>query len=111
MVHCGSQPAERGPWKTRPNSDVSWLFQGPKPSGNTSTLIADFEPKCRSLVAAAGLAWDDRCLRFHEADRVVLTPSRWQVRSPIYAGAVARWKRYEKHIGPLIEELQGEVDG
>lgn len=74
-------------------------------------LVADFEPKCRSLVAAAGLSWDDRCLRFHEADRAVLTPSRWQVRSPIYAGAVGRWKRYEKHLGPLLAALQGETDG
>ena len=74
-------------------------------------LIADFEPKCRSLVAAAGLPWDERCLRFHESDRAVLTPSRWQVRSPIYSGAVARWKRYEKHLGPLLEALHGEIDG
>lgn len=74
-------------------------------------LIADFEPRCRSLVQAAGLPWDARCLRFHEADRAVLTPSRWQVRSPIYSAAVGRWKRYEKHLGPLLEELQGEIDG
>lgn len=74
-------------------------------------LIADFEPRCRSLVEAAGLPWDERCLRFHESDRAVLTPSRWQVRSPIYSGAVARWKRYEKHLGPLLEALHGEIDG
>jgi tetratricopeptide (TPR) repeat protein len=73
-------------------------------------LIADFGPSCRRLVEAAGLPWDERCLRFHESDRPVLTPSRWQVRSPIYSGAVARWKRYEKHLGPLLEELRGEID-
>lgn len=74
-------------------------------------LIADFEPQARRLVEAVGLPWDERCLRFHEADRPVLTPSRWQVRSPIYGAAVGRWKRYEKHLGPLLAELQGELDG
>ncbi|HUR40735.1 MAG TPA: sulfotransferase [Verrucomicrobiae bacterium] len=73
-------------------------------------LIADFEPQCRGLVeGGAGLPWDERCLRFHESDRAVLTPSRWQVRSPIYKGALGRWKRYEKHLGPLLEALQGEI--
>lgn len=73
-------------------------------------LIADFEPQCRRLVEAAGLPWDDRCLRFHEADRAVLTPSRWQVRSPIYQGSAGRWKRYQKHLGPLLQALEGELD-
>jgi tetratricopeptide (TPR) repeat protein len=75
------------------------------------SLIADFEPQARRLVEAVGLPWDERCLRFHEADRAVLTPSRWQVRSPIYGAAVGRWKRYEKHLGPLLRELAGEIDG
>jgi len=74
-------------------------------------LIADPEGQSRKLVEAMGLPWDERCLRFHEGDRPVLTPSRWQVRSPIYAGAIGRWKRYEKHLGPLLHALEGELDG
>ena len=74
-------------------------------------LVTDFEPQARRLVEAVGLPWDERCLRFHEADRAVLTPSRWQVRSPIYGAAVGRWKRYERHLGPLLQGLQGELDG
>jgi len=74
------------------------------------SLIADFEPQAQRLVEAVGLPWDERCLRFHEADRAVLTPSRWQVRSPIYGAAVGRWKRYEKHLAPLLAALAGELD-
>jgi hypothetical protein len=27
------------------------------------------------------------------------------VRQPIYKGALGKWRRYEKHLGPWIEEL------
>lgn len=37
--------------------------------------------------------------------RFVQTFSAWQVRQPIYTHAVARWKNYERHIGPLIDAL------
>jgi hypothetical protein len=39
------------------------------------------------------------------APRHIRTSSAWQVRQPIYNHAVARWKNYEKHIGPLIDAL------
>lgn len=73
-------------------------------------LIAEPEAQSRQLLDAVGLPWDERCLRFHEGDRPVLTPSRWQVRSPIYAGAIGRWRRYEKHLGPLLQALEGALD-
>lgn len=74
-------------------------------------LVAEPEAQSRKLIEAVGLPWDDRCLRFHEADRPVLTPSRWQVRSPMYSDARGRWKRYERHLGPLIEALGDDVHG
>lgn len=73
-------------------------------------LIAEPEAQSRMLVEAVGLPWDERCLKFHEGGRPVLTPSRWQVRSPIYSGAIGRWKRYEKHLGPLLDALEGTAD-
>lgn len=33
------------------------------------------------------------------------TWSAFQARQPVYKSSVARWKNYEKHLGPLIEEL------
>lgn len=32
----------------------------------------------------------------------IQTSSAFQARQPIYADSVARWRRYEKHVGPLI---------
>ena len=68
-------------------------------------MIADLEPVARSLVEYTGLDWDENCLRFHEFERQVRTPSRWQVRQPIYNSSVDRWKRYEKYLGPLKKAL------
>lgn len=72
-------------------------------------LVADPERGARSLIDAVGLPWNDTCLRFHEQDRPVLTPSRWQVRQPMYAKAVGRWKPYERWLQPLIQALGDEA--
>jgi Flp pilus assembly protein TadD len=68
-------------------------------------LTADQEPVSRRLVAHLGLDWDERCLRFYETERPVRTASLLQVRKPMYQSAVGRWKRYEKHLQPLLEAL------
>ncbi|MFQ5509575.1 MAG: sulfotransferase [Leptospirillia bacterium] len=71
-------------------------------------LVADQESMSRKIIEHVGLPWDDACLNFHENRRVVSTASYDQVRQPIYQSSVARWKRYEKHLGPLIEALEGK---
>jgi hypothetical protein len=68
-------------------------------------LVADPESEIRRLVAICGLPWNDACLRFYENQRPVTTASSSQVRQPIFKGAVQRWRRYEKHLGPLLEAL------
>jgi len=70
-------------------------------------MIDQPEAVIRQLIAFCGLEWDDRCLRFHETQRVVRTPSDLQVRQPIYRTAIGRWKRYEAQIQPLLEILRG----
>jgi tetratricopeptide (TPR) repeat protein len=68
-------------------------------------LVEDPESEIRRLVAACGLPWNDACLRFYENERPVTTASSSQVRQPIFKGAVQRWRRYETHLGPLLEAL------
>jgi len=68
-------------------------------------LTADQEALSRRLVEHVGLEWDEACLRFHENPRVTMTASNEQVRRPIFTSSVKRWKRYEQHLGPLIEAL------
>jgi hypothetical protein len=36
----------------------------------------------------------------------VQTPSRWQVRQPIYASSVARWRHYAPYLPGLLEVPQ-----
>jgi tetratricopeptide (TPR) repeat protein len=72
-------------------------------------LTAEPEAVSRRLLAFCGLDWDERCLRFHETDRPVRTASAAQVRNPMYRTAVGRWKRYERHLQPLIAALGGAV--
>ncbi|MCA9307183.1 MAG: sulfotransferase [Phycisphaerales bacterium] len=68
-------------------------------------LVGDLEGKSREMLEAIGLPWNDACLRFWESERVVFTASNEQVRQPIYKSSLNRWRRYEKHLGPLIEGL------
>ncbi len=67
--------------------------------------VAEFEPSARAMVDFLGLPWDANCLNYHQSERQVRTPSRWQVRQPIYTTSVQRWRRYEKHLGPLKAAL------
>ncbi|HYB08096.1 MAG TPA: tetratricopeptide repeat protein [Alphaproteobacteria bacterium] len=68
-------------------------------------LIADQEAWSRKLISYLDLPWDDRCLAFYEKERLVRTASFWQVRQPIYASSIGRWRRYAKHLAPLFDGL------
>jgi LPS sulfotransferase NodH len=69
-------------------------------------LVADPDAGIRALVTeAAGLAWNDACLRFHARDRPVATASATQVRQPIHPYSVERWRRHADRLGPLIQAL------
>jgi tetratricopeptide (TPR) repeat protein len=68
-------------------------------------LVENPEEKVRQLLDFCELPWDEKCLRHHESGRIAKTFSYDQVRKPIYKTSVSRWKRYEKHLGPLIEAL------
>jgi tetratricopeptide (TPR) repeat protein len=63
--------------------------------------VADLEAQARKLVAFLGAPWDARCLDFHKAERAVQTPSRWQVREPIYTKSVERWRAYVPYLPDL----------
>jgi Flp pilus assembly protein TadD len=66
-------------------------------------LVADPQAWTRRIIDFIGLEWDPRCLEFYKTKRAVLTASTWQVRQPIYTRSVARWRNYQKWLGPLLE--------
>jgi tetratricopeptide (TPR) repeat protein len=68
-------------------------------------LVADQEGVTRRMLEFCGLEWDAGCLRYYNSRRLVHTASYDQVRRPIYASSVGRWKYYERHIEPLKRTL------
>jgi tetratricopeptide (TPR) repeat protein len=74
-------------------------------------LVADQETVTRRVIDYLGLDWDDSCLKHYENRRAVHNLSSRQVRRPVYASSVGRWKNYEKHLQPLtnvLAKLNGE---
>jgi len=69
-------------------------------------LVENHEAEIRRLLEFLELPWDPACLRFFESRRTVRTSSDMQVRTPIYATSIGRWKHYEKHLEPLHRGLR-----
>lgn len=68
-------------------------------------LVRDPEGETRRLLDHLGLPFEPACLRFHETERTILTPSSEQVRQPISSGAVDHWRHFEPWLGPLLDSL------
>ena len=68
-------------------------------------LVNDTEATVRQMLNFCELAWEPACMHFFSIDRGVRTPSRWQVRQPIYPQSVGRWRHYERQLRPLLDVL------
>ncbi|WP_293365875.1 tetratricopeptide repeat-containing sulfotransferase family protein [Phenylobacterium sp.] len=73
-------------------------------------LVADPETESRRLLTEVGLAWDPAVLRFHERKAAIQTASASQVRQPIYATSVQRWRRHAERLAPLVAALGSYAD-
>jgi tetratricopeptide (TPR) repeat protein len=68
-------------------------------------LVTEPETEVRRLLKLLNLDFDERCLT-PEADRgAVSTVSFAQVRRRINSGSVGKWRRYERHLKPLLDEI------
>jgi hypothetical protein len=63
----------------------------------------------KKLMDFVGLNWHEDMARFYETKRAVRTASVNQVRQPIYKTSMKKWKRYEAHLGELLDNLNPEV--
>lgn len=70
-------------------------------------LLDDFEPQATRALNAIGTDWHPACATYFETKRSVRTPSKWQVRQPLYKNSIDRWRRYESHLGPMLKHLTG----
>jgi tetratricopeptide (TPR) repeat protein len=65
-------------------------------------LVATPQLWTRRMLDFIEVDWDPRCLEFNRTARTVVTASKWQVRQPMNAASVNRWRSYEPFIGPLM---------
>lgn len=71
-------------------------------------LVANPKPTIQMMLSHCGLSWDEACLDFHRSERPVRTASSTQVRQPLYGTSVGHWRRYETHLGALINALNAQ---
>ena len=71
-------------------------------------LVADQEQQTRRLLDHCGLEWDPRCLSFHENTAAVATPSAAQVRRPLNADGVGKWRTHAQPLEHVRAWLEAE---
>lgn len=69
-------------------------------------LVADTEGSVRGVLDYCGLEWQAQCLAFHDSRQASTTASATQVRQPIYASSIGKWKNYHRQLRPLQEVLE-----
>ena len=57
-------------------------------------IINDQETQTRRLLDFSGLDFEQACLNFQDNTAAVSSASAVQVRQPLYAGSIGRWKKY-----------------
>lgn len=69
-------------------------------------LVSNPEGTLRGVFSHLELEWREQALQFHERSRPVGTASSAQIRRPVYASSVGKWRRYERHLQPLLSALR-----
>ena len=70
-------------------------------------LTVDLEGEARAMLSFLGLEWEPAVLAHHErsSGERISTPSRYDVRRPVYREAVGRWVDFERHLAPILPTL------
>jgi len=68
-------------------------------------LVSDQEAQTRRLLDRLGLEFEEACLNFEKNIAPTVTASSVQVRQKVHTDSVGRWRRYEKQLEPLRQQL------
>jgi len=52
------------------------------------------------------LPWENACLHFHQQESAVTTASAVQVREPAHTRSIGRWRKYQKQLQTMRDELE-----
>jgi Flp pilus assembly protein TadD len=94
---------------------VHWKAVLPHPilTVKLSDWVEDFDGTLARVLRHVDLPPDPNCARFYEGESRVRTVSYAQVRQPVNARGLGRWKAYAAELAPLIAELEnaGSLNG
>jgi tetratricopeptide (TPR) repeat protein len=68
-------------------------------------LVTDLPKESKRLFDFVGLQWTADCLQYHTFVRRIETASAWQVRMPLYASSVRRWRNYDFLPDSFLEAI------
>jgi hypothetical protein len=69
-------------------------------------MVDDMSASVRRMLSFIGEPFDERCVNFQENRRLPHTPSYAQVSEKIYDRSRFRYRRYMKHLDPIIQILE-----
>ena len=75
-------------------------------------LITDLRGEVEPVLNFLGLEWDEAMAdpaAHARARGTIRTPSYAQVTQPIYSTSADRWRRYEKHLAPILPKLEKHI--
>jgi hypothetical protein len=55
---------------------------------------------------SCGLQWHEHAVEVQNRSMVSQTASAAQIRRPIYSSSTGRWRRYRRHLEPLVQALR-----
>lgn len=85
-------------WKSLFPSDIHEV--------NYEDLIYDSEKVVKQCFEFMSLKMDMKTLEYYKSKRAVFTASTEQVREKISNRSIGKWKKFEKELQPLIQELE-----
>lgn len=76
------------------------------------SLVENFDDTVSQILDFIGVGWHEDIRGYRQAakDRVVTTPSYRDVTAPVNDRALARWRRYEQELGPIMPALDPFVE-
>jgi len=69
-------------------------------------LVREPRSQLESLLDYCGLDWDAACLQFHDNPSASTTASASQVREPLHARSVGKWRRLREPLADLAAQLR-----
>jgi len=90
----------------RESLDNSWLEY------RYEDLVENFDDTVTQILDFIGVGWHEELLGYRQAakQRVVTTPSYRDVTAPVNDSALARWRRYEQELAPILPSLEPFVE-